>query len=356
MSKRILVQITHPAHAHFFRYFIQEAQAAGHRVHVCPTGIPMVLELLDAFDIEYEVIYHPPTWDFFHIRTMLNIDYRTYRLAKKFDPDVMTSIAGTNISHVSQFVRGKSIVFYDTEVATLQNAITYPFADEIHTPDCYQGDIGSQHVRYPSYHELAYLHPNRFSPDSRVLEEVGLTDSDRFVILRLVAWDAMHDIGDSGFHEVESVVQALEQRDVEVIITSEDPLPTGIESRRATVAPHRMHDLMYYADLYIGESATMATESAVLGTPAVFVSTNRRGYTDELEERYDIVFNFSGRDRQEKGLEKSLEILEHYDPGEWQEKRQRILADKIDTTSYIAQAVLGESDTAKDPITTTQQG
>ena len=34
---------------------------------------------------------------------------------------------------------------------------------------------------------------------------------------------------------------------------------------------------MYYADLFVGESATMASEYAVLGTPAIFVSTSRRG-------------------------------------------------------------------------------
>jgi len=101
---------------------------------------------------------------------------------------------------------------------------------------------------------------------------------------------------------------------------------------------------MYYADLYVGESATMATESAVLGTPAVFVSSSRRGYTDELEAEYGLVSNFSEDDRHERGIERAISILNDYDRQSWQRKHDRLLEDKVDTTMFILEMIRSASE------------
>ena len=58
-----------------------------------------------------------------------------------------------------------------------------------------------------------------------------------------------------------------------VLITSESKLPAEFEPYRVKVAPEKMHDLLYYAALYVGEGGTMASESAVLGTKAIHIST-----------------------------------------------------------------------------------
>lgn len=334
---KALVQTSHPAHVHFFKHFIWEADNAGYDVKVIANKRKMVRELLDSYEIEHEVVAEPAN---FIVRSQLRFTLGTYRAAKEFDPDVLLSVGGTSIAHASKFVRGDSYIFYDTEHATIQNAITYPFADRIYTPDCYQGDIGRNQIRYPGYQELAYLHPNRFTPDPSIRELADLNEDERFIILRLVSWEAIHDLGDSGFVNVQDVVRALEDQGVRVLITSEAELPPELKEYRVRVPPHRIHDLMYYADLFIGESATMATESAVLGTPAIFVSSSRRGYTDELEERYGLVFNFSENDRQQRSLEKALSILDGYDPETWSSRRERMLNDKIDATEMMVREIL----------------
>jgi len=40
---------------------------------------------------------------------------------------------------------------------------------------------------------------------------------------------------------------------------------------------------MAYCRAFIGESATMASEAAVLGVPAVYAAETGRSYTDEQE-------------------------------------------------------------------------
>jgi len=46
--------------------------------------------------------------------------------------------------------------------------------------------------------ELAYLHPNYFSPDLSVLELLGVKKGEKYAILRFVKWNANHDLGHTG--------------------------------------------------------------------------------------------------------------------------------------------------------------
>ena len=338
---RIIVQATHPAHVHFFRHSIKELKNRGHEIRVFATPKDITTDLLENYGIDYEMPHKRPKFHFY-INSQLKLDYKLYKMAKNFDADVITSVGGTSAAHVSAVTDARSVVFYDTEHATLQNAITYPFADVIFTPDCYQGDIGSHQIRYPGYQELAYLHPDRFEPDPTILDDIDVDEGERLVIMRLVAWGAAHDFGDGGFNDIRGAVGRLEDVGARVLITSEAPLPDELERCRISIPPERIHHLMYYSDLFIGESATMATESAVLGTPALFVSSSRRGYTDELEQRYGLVFNFSDKNKQMKALEKAESILRNYDQKTWEQRRETMLDDKIDTTDVIIAAVEDE--------------
>ncbi|OYR75474.1 hypothetical protein DJ84_23585 [Halorubrum ezzemoulense] len=338
-NSTIVIYVTHPAHVHFYKHAIKKLQELGHAVHVFATDKEITLDLLHAYDIEYSLIDTPSLLDPLNVGTQLQLDYTLYRTTSHHSADVITSIGGTAAAHVSAVTDTTSVVFYDTEHATIQNKITYPFADIICTPKCYQDNIGENQIRYPGYHELAYLHPNRFEPDPRILDEANLERDERFVILRLVSWGAAHDVGDSGFDDVSDVVEALESTGATVRITSEAELPGAVEDRQISIPPHKIHNLMAFAELYIGESATMATESAVLGTPAIFVSSSRRGYTDELEDEYGLVFNFSDKQRNKSGINKAVNILESEDSGTWNDLREAMLEDKIDTTSFILKMI-----------------
>lgn len=347
---RILVGIGHPAHVHFYRNAIDEWNRDGHHVAVISKPRKLALELLEEYQIEHEVVGSSriqQTNPIVKGAGFARYELDTLRHVRRFSPDVVTGIANVPLSHASAIFDCDSIIFTDTEHGTVQNALSFPFADAIVTPDCYQNEIGDKQIRYPGYHELAYLHPNRFEPDQTVLESAGLEKDDKFVILRLVGWSAVHDYGDSGFNSTVDVVDSLEETGATVRITSEDSLPESIEDRKVSIPPHKIHDLMAYADLYIGESATMATESAVLGTPSVFVSSSTRGYTEELEQEFGLVFNFSGENRHNKGIQKSIEILQGEPEPTWEERRQRILENKIDTTNFLIEMLSKSATTDK---------
>ncbi|WP_436909437.1 DUF354 domain-containing protein [Halosimplex marinum] len=336
---KVFVTIQHPAHVHFFRNAIAELEAEGHAVSVFVRDVAVAPELLDAYGIDYEVL--APASDSLPslARSQLQYELALLRRAWREDPDVLTAISEPAITHVSTLLDCRSVLFCDTEHATLENGLAFPFADRVCTPECYTDEIGDKQVRYPGYHELAYLHPDRFDPDPSVLDDVGVDRDERLVVLRLVAWDAVHDVGGAGFGDAREVVAELERHGATVRITAEADLPPELADRDATVAPERMHDLLYYADLFVGESATMASESAVLGTPAVFASSLTLGYLDELEAEYGLVFTTGGDNPQAEALERASAILAGYDETDWAERRERVLAERVDTTEVILSQV-----------------
>lgn len=274
-------------------------------------------------------------------RELIQRDLALIHYARKVKPDVMCAIGGIFVAHAGVFLRIPSLVFYDTEHAHLQNRLTYPFATKVLTPDCYEGWVPKRnHLMYPGYHELAYTHPTRFSPATEALIPFGLSPDDAFIIMRLVLWQATHDFNDKGINDAVDMVEKM-SRYGRVLISSERELPKFLEQYRVTIRPELMHHLLAYARLFIGESATMASEAACLGTPSIFISTSIRGYTNEQQNRYGLTFTFSNpKTCQIDGLAKGLEILRDPDSKKkWIRKRDRMLEDKIDVTRFIVDVV-----------------
>ena len=337
----VAITMQHPAHVHFFRPTIRALEAADHTVNVYVRDKSVTSDLLDAYGIDHEVlITGQPSSLCSLARVQATYEARLLRRALSSRPDVMAAIGGTAVAHVAGLVGARSVVFTDTEHATLVNRLTFPFADRVVTPECFQADAGAGHVVYPGYHELAYLHPDRFTPDQSVLDEVGLSQDERFVVLRLISWQASHDVAAAGLDDPAEVVERLEATGARVLVTAEGDLPPALEDRQATVAPHRMHHLLAHADLFVGEGATMAAESAVLGTPAVYVNTLRMGYTDELEARYGLLFNCQGYYRHHNALRQAEAILES--GIDWSARRERLLAETVDTTRVIYSAIVDD--------------
>lgn len=339
---KILVDIGHPAHVHFYKHFIWEMEKRGHEVLVTARDKDVAVDLLDAYNIDHSVVGKIGQGKFSLIKEWIGRDISILNKALKFKPDVLTGIANPCAAHVALMTSARSVIFTDTEHARFANRITFPFASKICTPSCYINPLGEKQVRYEGYHELAYLHPNYFTPDPKVLKELSLSEKDRFFIVRFVSWNASHDGGQQGFdlEGKKRLVTELEKYG-RVIITSEDPLPVEFEKYRLSVSPEKLHDLLYYATLFIGEGATIASECAVLGTPAIYVNTLRLGYLDEQEKEYGLVYNFcDSASAQDEAIAKALELIQQPNlREEWQEKRWQLLNDKINVTNFMVDLI-----------------
>ena len=80
----------------------------------------------------------------------------------------------------------------------------------------------------------------------------------------------------------------------------------------------------------------MASESAVLGVPAVYINTLKLGYIN-MHEKYGLLRQTTST---QEALQQSLDLLK--DP-ETKTRclaaRERLLADKIDVTDYIVKTI-----------------
>jgi len=256
-------------------------------------------------------------------------------MARKFSPDALLGIMGVSIAPVGRLLRKPALVFYDTEVATQTNRFVYPMASSVITPDCYGAPVRGNHITYPGYHELAYLHPDRFTPDAGKLGAFGLSSDEPFTVVRFVSWESSHDGGEVALNTAQKIalVERLQQHG-RIVVSSEGRLPPSLESLRLSGPVEDIHHVLAYATLTVGESSTMASESAVLGTPAVHVAQTSRGYIDDLETHYGLVEHF-----QPEGFDAALAVAEeamvHPNPERVEIARSRMLAEKIDVTSWM---------------------
>jgi predicted glycosyltransferase len=337
---RILVDIVHPADVHFFKYAIREWENRGHRVLITARDKDIALHLLRAYGFEFKCISSQGRGLWGMASELVTRDLRLFRIARIFRPDVLTGFTGISIAHVGKLLGKPSIVFYDTEFARLSNALTYPLATLVCTPDCYNGQIGKKHLRFPGYKDLAYLHPHRFTPNPMIVREAGIDPESRFFIIRFVSWEAAHDLRERGLSYANKIKFTEELAKYgRVFISSEGALPKELFSYRSSIGIDKMHHLMAFASLYIGESATMASECAVLGVPAIFIATTQRGYTTEQEKKYGLVFNFSDNE-QEQAFDKMKELLaKHNLNKEWLRRRERMLSEKVDVTAWMVEFI-----------------
>ena len=120
------------------------------------------------------------------------------------------------------------------------------------------------------------------------------------------------------------------------LITSEAALPPDLEAYRAPVPVEDIHHVLAFARLLVGESATMASECAVLGVPAVYVSPLGRGYTDDEEQRYGLVHNFTGARFHDDFVATAERLVTDPELGaKAKAARARLLADKVDVTAWM---------------------
>jgi uncharacterized protein len=336
MSERVVVTIQHPAHVHFFRHAIDELRERGYDVRVLVRERALVRELLERYGIAHQQVAGPARSALGLLSVQPRYEYEILRRVRRLEPAAIVGIGEPAVAHAARIVDGEGILFTDTEHAALQNAVSLPLADRLYTPTAFWDDYGRHHRRYPGYHELTYLHPDRFVPDPAGLAGVG--DEEPLVVVRLVSWTAAHDVGRSGLSDLERVIDGLERFGATVRVTAEGRPPPALEARRLEIAPDRIHDLLARADLFLGEGATMAIESALLGTPAIYVSGLRAGVLEELEGRYRLLRWLSADVRPAEVLAHARELLRIRE-STWTRRRRRVLEETVDTTDVIVGAV-----------------
>ena len=337
---RVLVYMGHPAHFHNYKNVIRKLREDGHKVEIIIKKKDVLQDLLDNSGFSYHNILKEGRGD-----TKLGILWgsikRAWRLnafCSRFHPDILTGTSVEN-SWIGRFRRIPVININEDDAAVVPSyaRLSYPWADVILSPKvCCNGEWESKTIKYNSLHELAYLHPNYFTPNRAIVEKYLSLDIPYFLI-RTVRLKALHDAGKKGINTViaQKVIDILKPYG-RIMISSERELEPQFEQYRINIDPLDMHHILAFSSLFIGDSQTMAAEAGVLGVPFVRFNdfVGELSYLNELENDYHL-----GNGHSTSDVEGFLQSIQNWIESpilDREERRKRLLEDKIDFARFLS--------------------
>ena len=300
----------------------------------------MLVPLADAMNMRYTVVSEAGTGLISNFTELLGNITRLLPITRRNHIDLWFSLYGA-ANLVARLTGRMSLSFNDDDysVVPLLAHTSYPFAHAVLvTQWTGMGPYEKKAVRYRGFQELFYLHPNRFKPDPAVLARLGLEQNQAYIVIRLSALTAHHDVGIKGISEqvISQLIKATRES-YRIFISSEKPLAGELAQYQLRLDVVDIHHALAYASLVFADSQTMIAEAAVLGTPAVRLNdfVGRIGYLQALED-YGLAYGFKPGQEQ-AALDKILELLSSIDTRERHASaRNRMLEDTIDPIPFIA--------------------
>ncbi len=357
---RIALFLGHPAHFHMLKHAAAGLKAHGHQVFFVIKKKDILENLCQDAGFEYFKIREGRGGSKLGlIKSVLGMEWHMLQFIRRNKIDILVgstlSFAAAKLARIPVIAMGED----DADVVPKYAKMVYPFASSVLTPDCCDnGRWNNKSSKYPSYHELAYLHPNHFTPDPKIVEAYGIGTSKPYFVMRFASLNAHHDAGIKGINtEVAQRLIDILSPHGRIYITSERPLEPQFEQYRIKINPLDMHHVMAFASLYIGDSQTMAAEAGVLGVPFVRFNdfVGRIGYLKELEDVYELGYGIHASlitadspirradgSMQPSGVEALYERVEQLvamsaeeRKNTYQTRREKMLSEKIDCAKFL---------------------
>ncbi len=282
---KIFIDIGHPAHVHYFRNFIKIMKAKGHSFFITARSKEVTHELLNYYNIPFLSRGSGRRGFIGKAFYVLEADFMLYKAAKKYNPDLFLSFGSAYAAHVSKLFKKVHIAFDDTDHAKYEHLLYVPFTDYIYTPKFYNKNFGNKHKRFNGLMELCYLHPNYCNLTRDI-------SSRKYILFRLINWDASHDFGYGPESRNDLINFILElSKKYEIIISSEGALPDKLVKFKYSGKSFEFHEYLSKSLLCISEGGTVANESALLGIPNIIINPISKTvgvhqYLNKLELQY----------------------------------------------------------------------
>jgi uncharacterized protein len=341
--KKIAVYLNHPSHYYIFKNVIKTLSKPNTEFMFFCKHKDILEDLLVKDLCEYISIPNSRIKKRFSIPGLIvNTCLKNNALLNKlkdFEPDMLISCA-SDVAQVGFLLRIPSFVLNDDDakVVPFSACFGWPFATNIFAPlSCNMGYWRKKTIFYNGFQKLAYLHPNYFQPDKKVIRRYGLMDETYFLI-RSVSLTAHHDKNIRGLNNelVEKLIKILSPHG-RVFISSEKELPPNLNIYKLHINPLDIHHVIYFSALLVGDSQSMAHEAALLGTPSVRYNdfVGRIGVMEELEHKYHLTFGISP-DKPGVFLDKVKELAVLKEKSAFKEKAQKMIEKMIDLPSFVA--------------------
>jgi predicted glycosyltransferase len=336
---KIIIDIGHPAHVHYFRNFYSIMKARGNDFLIIARDKEVSHQLLNEYNIPFVTRGKGKKSIIGKLLYIFYADRLLIRYARKFKPDFFIGFASTYAAHAAKYLNKPCFIFDDTEHAKFELFLYRPFTTCIFTSFCFKKELGKKQIRFDACMELFYLHPNYFSPDKNILKELNLYEGDKYVILRFISWDASHDLGHTGInHSFKRKLIFELSKYAKVFISSEIELSEEFKPFQLKISPNKLHDILAFSSLYVGEGGTTANECACLGVPNILVNSLLNSKTIpgiHLElEKYGLQILFEKTN--DKIIEIACNILnDNESKVKFIRNKDIMLNEKIDVTAFL---------------------
>jgi len=338
---KILFHIAHPAQYHMFKNLIANLKQKGHSIKITINTKDILESLLIEDNVPYENILprrRKYNDKFSTLMTLFQKDIQIFRKQYKENFDLMVGTE-TALSHIGWLFKKPSLIVNEDDITVISDAskISFPFARHIVSPRmCNLGKWTNKKIPYDGYQKIAYLHPNYFRPQKDIVNTV-IDAEERFFLIRTSGLSAYHDQGVKGLNEklVRKIIEILKPFG-KILLTTERKLPNDLNQYLLKTKVSNIHHFLYYADLIIADSQSMCVEASILGTPSIRFSdfAGKIGVLNELEYKYGLTFGIP-TDREDALIAKVNHIAGIHNLKEkWHSKRDKMLDDKIDVTSF----------------------
>lgn len=336
---KYIFELNHPKHYYQFKYVMQMLEQHGHEIMVLARDKDVLLDVLREEKVEYTIFGKHHKSMSAKVMGTFNLVKNYIAIARQYKPDVIVSKGSWYGTFTAKVLGKKSVIFPDSEVVKVTNRYVVPMCTKVITPQPFKLNYGAKHSRIAGIFEDCYLAPQVYQPKADIIAQYGLKKP--YAVIRFVGWFANHDVGNNGFTLEEKVrlVKSLSEH-MQVYISSEGNLPEELQQYKLPTPASIIHDVLSYADLYVGDSQTMAAEAALLGTPAIrsnsFVGPNDMSNFIMLQDQYGMLFNIASP---ADAIAKALELAAQSHKAEWVEKRKCYYEKIGDINAHIVEII-----------------
>jgi len=249
---KILIDIGHPAHIHYWRNFAKIMLERGNDILLTTRDKEITIDLLHHYDFSFYNLGKPYNGLKNKIKGLITFNYKLLKIAKKFKPDIFLS-AGSPYAAIVSSMMGKPHITLEDTFNFEQIRFYMPFTDVVLTGNYEHPSLGKKEIKYNGYQELGYLHQNYFKPDKNIISELGVKDNEKYVVLRFVSWQATHDRVHNGIMMKNKIKAVHEfEKFAKVFISSEVDLPSDLKKYQIKTDSYKMHDVLAFCSLLFG--------------------------------------------------------------------------------------------------------
>ena len=290
---RVWIDVTNSPHVPFFRPLVALLQERGHEVAVTARAFAQTLELLEAAQIEHDVVGppHGGATRAGKVRAMTSRLRALRGWARGRSLDLALSHASHELPLTARSLGIPSAYAFDYEYARAQHRFGCRAATRVVVPEAIPqarldalGAPARKVRRYAGLKEEYYLHG--FQPDQGVLTSLGLDRTRVLVVVRTppevslyhrhgnpLFTQVLERLGDDPLVQTVVLPRTAEQRD-----------EIAARALSGIVVPARAVDalsLVAFADLVVSAGGTMNREAVALGTPVATTFAGQIGAVDE---------------------------------------------------------------------------